>query len=314
MAIPIVVGVSLLIFLLLSFSPGDPALIAMGAGATEEEMEAFRILNGLDRPLVVQYLSYMVNAVQGDLGTSFITRQPVASMISVRVGNTLLLSFTSLAFLIVVSLLLGIAMAVKQNSFFDNFMRVVTVIMTAMPQFWLALMLILLFTVQLNWLPSSGLGTISHLILPILCLSASALTICARTGRSSVLEVLGQDFIRTARSKGLKRNYIIRRHVLKNALMPMATVYGRMLAVCFSGSVVIETIFGVNGIGSMMMAALRQKDIPAIMGSIIISSLVITAVNLLIDLFYAVIDPRIKSRYIKRKLKKDAVHEESINE
>ena len=302
MVIPIMIGVTLLIFLLLSLAPGDPALIAVGSGATEEQLDMFREQNGLDKPLVVQYINYMLNAVRGDLGTSYLTRQSVSSMISVRVGNTLFLSFTSMALAIIVALFLGIAMAVKQNSFFDNFMRVVTIVLTSMPQFWLALMMILLFTVKLNWLPSSGLfSTKGDWLMPIVCLACGGITLCARTGRSSMLEVINKDYIRTARAKGLRRGYIIRRHALKNAMIPMVSVYGRIIATCFSGSVVLESVFGINGIGTMMTAALRQKDVPAIMGSIVISAFVITLVNLLTDLTYAFIDPRIKSKYTRKK-------------
>ena len=299
--IPILIGVTIFLFLLLSLTPGDPALIAVGAGATEEQLELFRIQNGLDKPLVVQYLSYMSKAVQGDLGISFHTRQAVSSMIAVRVGNTLILAFSSMAFTIIVALFLGIAMAVKQNSLFDNVMRVLTIIMTSMPQFWLALMLILLFSVKLGWLPAFGLRTPQAAILPIICLACGGITMCARTGRSSMLEVLNQDYIRTARAKGLKKSYIIRRHALKNSLLPMVSVYGRIIATCFSGSVVIESIFGINGMGQMMLAALRQKDVPAIMGSIIISACVIAVVNLITDITYAFIDPRIKSKYVRHK-------------
>ena len=307
MVIPILIGVTLFLFLILSLTPGDPAEIAMGSGATEEQLEAFRIQNGLDRPVLVQYISYISKAVTGDLGTSFLTRQAVGSMITARVGNTLFLAFSSIALTIVVSLFLGVAMAVKQNSLFDNSMRVITIILTSMPQFWLAIMMILLFSVQLGWLPSSGLGTFKQAVIPIICLACGGITMCARTGRASMLEVINQDFIRTAHAKGLKPSYITRRHTLKNALLPMVTVYGRIVATCFSGSVVIESIFGINGIGQMMTAALRQKDVPAIMGSIIISACVITVVNLVTDLAYAFIDPRIWSLYARRKSKVNTV-------
>jgi len=306
--IPILIGVTLLVFFLLSFTPGDPARLVLGATATEEQLYLFREQNGLNAPLIIQYVNYMAKAVTGDLGVSFTTRQTVNSMIAVRVGNTLFLSFTSMALTIVVAMFLGIAMAVKQNSFFDNFMRVASLIFTSMPEFWLALMMILLFAVKLKWLPSSGLfAHTGDTIMPILCLALSGITLCSRTGRSSMLEVKNQDFIRTARSKGLSNTYIIRRHALKNALLPMVSVYGRIIATCFSGSVVIETVFGINGIGRMMTYALRQKDVPAVMGSIIISACVITVVNLLTDITYAFIDPRIKSRYTRRKRKPEAV-------
>jgi len=305
--IPVLIGVTFLLFMLLSFTPGDPALIAMDAGATEEQLEMFRAQTGLNDPLLVQYINYMVKAITGDLGTSYYTRQSVNLMISVRAGNTLYLNLVSMAICIGVSLVLGVAMAVKQNSFFDNFMRVVTIILTSMPTFWLALMLILLFSVHLRWLPSSGLGTFKQAIMPLTCLAFMGITQCTRTGRASMLEVLNQDYIRTARAKGLKRSYIIRRHALKNSLLPMVSVYGRIIATCFSGSVVIESVFGINGIGRMMTYALRQKDVPAVMGSIIISAGVITVVNLLTDLTYAFIDPRIKSKYTRRRSKPEAV-------
>jgi len=283
--------------------PGDPARIVLGTNATEEQLELFREQNGLNDPTLIQYFNYMKHAVTGDFGISYNTRQPVTSMIAVRVGTTLTLSFSSMFLTIAVAMPLGIFMAVKQNSLFDNSMRVFTTILTSMPQFWLAMMFILLFSVTLRWLPSSGIATFSAFIMPVVCLACQGITMSARTGRSSMLEVVNQDYIRTARAKGLRYNYIIRKHALNNALMPMISVYGRIIATCFSGSVVIESIFGINGIGQMMTNALRQKDAPAIMGSIIISCLVITTVNILTDIAYAFIDPRIKSRYVGRKPK-----------
>ena len=300
MVIPILIGVTFFLFMLLTLTPGDPARTVLGSMATEEQLELFREQNGLNDPPLIQYFSYMKNVVTGDLGTSFTQKLSVNTMISVRVGNTLFLSLTSMALTIALAMPLGVAMAVKQNSLFDNSMRVVTIIFTSMPQFWLAMMMILLFTVALNWLPSSGLGSFKQAIMPIVCLACQGITMCARTGRSSMLEVINQDYIRTARAKGLKRGYIIRRHALKNALLPMVTVYGRIIATCFAGSVVIENIFGINGIGQMMIDALRQKDVPAIMGSIVISCLVITVVNLLTDITYSFIDPRIKSKYVRQ--------------
>ena len=300
MIIPILIGVTIFIFVLLSLAPGDPARVALGSLATEEELQLFREQNGLDAPLVMQYINYMLRAVTGDLGTSYTSHQSVNTMISIRVGTTLFLSFTSMFLTIVIALPLGVGMATRQNTLFDNSMRVITIIFTSMPLFWLAMMLILLFTVALNWLPSAGLfRNPGDWIMPIICLACQGITMCARTGRSSMLEVINQDFIRTARAKGLKRRYIIRRHALKNALLPMISVYGRIIATCFSGSVVIESVFGINGIGQMMTYALRQKDIPAVMGSIIISCFVITTVNLLTDVTYAFIDPRIKSQYVR---------------
>lgn len=303
MMIPILIGVTLFLFLLLTLTPGDPAVIALGSDAQPEQLALFREQNGLNDPLLIQYVKYMLKVVTGDLGTSYLTRQSVNSMIAIRAPTTLFLSFTSMFLAIGVSMPLGIRMAVKQNSFFDNSMRVLTIIFTSMPAFWLAIMMILLFSVKLRWLPASGLNNFRSVIMPVLCLAFMGITMCARTGRSSMLEVINQDYIRTARAKGLRYKYIIRRHALKNALLPMVSVYGRIIAHCFSGSVVVENVFGINGIGQMMMNALRQKDVPAIMGSIVISACVITVVNLITDLTYAFIDPRIKSKYVRRKTK-----------
>ena len=302
MVIPIMIGVTFFLFMLLTLTPGDPAQTALGSGAKEEQIELFREQNGLNDPTIVQYFNYMRKAVTGDLGISYKTRQPVSVMIAARVGSTLFLALSSMLLTIIVALLLGTFMAIKQNSFFDNFLRVLTVIFTSMPQFWLALMMILLISVNLGWLPSGGLFDLpGDWIMPMVCLSFQGITLCTRTGRSSMIEVLNQDYIRTARAKGLRRNYIIRRHALKNSLLPMVTVYGRIIGTCFSGSVVVEGIFGIPGIGQMMTNALRQKDVPAILGSVIISTFVITIVNLLTDIAYAFIDPRIKSQYVRHK-------------
>lgn len=303
MLIPILIGVTLLVFILLSFTPGDTARLVLGSTATEEQLEMFREEHGLNDPLLVQYAEYMLGVVRGNLGTSYATRQAVSDMIGARVGYTLALSFISMFLTILISLPLGVLMAVKQNSPFDNFMRVASLIFTSMPEFWLGLMMILLFAVKLGWLPSSGLDNAAGYVMPVLCLALGGITMCSRTGRSSMLEVIHQDYIRTARAKGLRYGYIIRHHALKNALLPMVSTYGRIVATCFSGSVVLESVFGINGIGSMMTAALRQKDTPTIMGSIIISACVITLVNLVTDLAYAFIDPRIKSKYVGRKAK-----------
>jgi len=301
MIIPIMIGVTFFLFMLLTLTPGDSALIVLGTTATEEQIELFREQNGLNDPALVQYINYMAKVVRGDLGVSFNTRQSVNSMIAVRAPTTLLLSLSSMVLTIIIAMPLGVSMAVKQNSFFDNLMRVLTIILTSMPVFWLAMMMILLISVKLRWLPSNGVGSFKAVIMPIVCLACQGITMCARTGRSSMLEVVNQDYIRTARAKGLKKGKIIRRHALKNALLPMVSVYGRIIATCFAGSVVIENIFGISGIGQMMLNALRQKDVPAIMGSIVISCLVISLVNLLTDITYAFIDPRIKSKYISGK-------------
>lgn len=299
--IPVLLGVTLLVFFLLSLTPGDPARLALGSDATEEQLELFREKNGLNDPLIIQYCHYMINAAEGDLGISYSTRQSVSEMISSRVGNTLTLAIGAMIIAVLISLPLGVMMAVKQNSLFDNFMRVFTLLFNSMPAFWLGMMMILLFSVKLGWLPANGFDSIKAMIMPMVCLALGIITLLSRTGRSSMLEVIHQDYIRTAKAKGLRYGYIIRHHAVKNSLLPLLAIYGHMVGASFGGSVVIESVFGINGIGLMMTEALRQKDTNTIMGCIIISAIVIAMVNLLTDLAYGFIDPRIKSIYGKSK-------------
>jgi len=303
--IPIVLGVSLIVFLMLSLSPGDPARMILGINAKETDVEQFRKELGLDDPILVQYLRYIGKAVTGDLGKSYSTKQSVAAMIKVRLPATLFLSFGSLLSIMVVAIPLGIALAVKQNSIFDNVMRVVSLILAAMPGFWLGLLLMILFSVKLRLLPSSGLESAKAAVMPILCLSTSGWAINSRLTRSSMLDVIRQDYIRTARAKGLSQSVVLRRHALKNALLPTITSVGMAVGNCLGGSVIIETMFGINGLGRMMVDALRQKDIPTVLSGVIITAIVIALANLLTDLAYAFVDPRIKSRFAVKKRRRE---------
>ena len=301
--IPVLIGVTFLVFVLLSLSPGDPAQAILGVGAKPEELAMMRDQLGLNDSLVVRYLRYMGGVLKGDFGTSYSIKQPVLEIIKIRLPNTLILSFGSLLLIFIVAIPLGIALAVKQNSLFDNVMRVVTLIMAAMPGFWLGLMLILLFSVKLGWLPSNGLDNAQAAITPLICLSVSGWTVNSRLTRASMLDVIRQDYIRTARAKGLPYGMILRKHALRNAFMPIITSVGMAIGTSFGGSVVIETVFGINGLGKMMVDALRQKDVPTIMASVIISAVIIALANLLTDLSYALIDPRIRSNYVKPQVK-----------
>jgi peptide/nickel transport system permease protein len=302
--IPVLIGVTLLVFVLLSLSPGDPAQMILGVGAKPEELEMMREQLGLNDPVLVQYLRYMSNVLIGDFGTSYTTKQPVLQMIGIRLPNTLTLSFGSLFLIVIVSIPLGIVLAARQNSVFDNVMRVVTLILAAMPSFWLGLMLIILFSVELGWLPSNGLDSFKAAIMPLICLSVAGWTTNSRLTRASMLDVIRQDYIRTARAKGLRYSTVLRKHALKNALLPIVTSIGMAVGQCVGGSVIIETVFGINGLGKMMIEALRQKDIPTIMAGVIISAVIIALANLLTDLSYAVIDPRIRSAYVKPKVRR----------
>ena len=295
--VPVLVATTLLVFWLLSLSPSDPAQLILGLGAEPEQLEMMRDQLGLNDPLIVRYARYMGGVLTGDFGTSYSTRRPVAEMIGVRLPNTLILAFGSLVLVLVVAIPLGVALAVRQNSLFDNVMRVVTLLTAAMPSFWLGLMLILLFSVRLGWLPSSGLDNVKAAIMPLICLSVAGWTVTSRLTRASMLDVVRQDYIRTARAKGLPQSVVTGKHALRNAMLPVVTSVGLLIGQSVGGAVVIEILFGINGIGKMMVDAVRQQDVPTIMGGVVIAAVVIAVVNLLTDLSYAVIDPRLESMY-----------------
>jgi peptide/nickel transport system permease protein len=295
--VPVLVATTLLVFWLLSLSPSDPAQLILGLGAEPEQLDMMRDQLGLNDPLIVRYARYMGGVLSGDFGNSYSTRRPVAEMIGVRLPNTLILAFGSLVLVLAVAIPLGVALAVRQNSLFDNVMRVVTLLTAAMPSFWLGLMLILLFSVRLGWLPSSGLDNAKAAIMPLICLSVAGWTVTSRLTRASMLDVVRQDYIRTARAKGLPQSVVTRKHALRNAMLPVVTSVGLLIGQSVGGAVVIEILFGINGIGKMMVDAVRQQDVPTIMGGVLIAAVVIAVVNLLTDLSYAVIDPRLETMY-----------------
>lgn len=295
--IPVLIGATFLVFALLSLSPGDPAQLILGMGAKPEELAMMRDQLGLNDPLLVRYAKYMGGVLTGDFGTSYSTKRPVLEMIGLRLPNTLILSFGSLLLIIIVAIPLGVMLAAKQNSVFDNVMRVATLLTAAMPGFWLGLMLIILFSVNLGWLPSNGLDSVKAAIMPLICLSVAGWTTTSRLARASMLDVIRQDYIRTARAKGLASSIVMRKHALRNALLPTITSVGMLIGQSVGGAVVIEMVFGINGVGKMMVDAVRQKDVPTIMGGVLISAVVIALANLLTDLSYALIDPRIRSMY-----------------
>lgn len=295
--IPVLIATTLLVFALLSLSPSDPAQLILGLGAKPEELAQMREQLGLNDPLLVRYARYMGGVLTGDFGTSYSTKRPVLEMIGVRLPNTLVLAFGSLALILIVAIPLGVALAVRQNTLFDNVMRVLTLLTAAMPSFWLGLMLILLFSVKLGWLPSSGLDNVRAAIMPLVCLAVAGWTVTSRLTRASMLDVVRQDYIRTARAKGLPQGVVMRKHALRNALLPVVTSVGLLVGQSVGGAVVIEILFGINGIGKMMVDAVRQQDVPTIMGGVLIAAVVIAVANLLTDLSYAVIDPRLESMY-----------------
>lgn len=278
--IPVLLGVSIIVFLMLSLSPGDPARLALGMNAKPEQIEAFNHENGLDQPVLVQYVNYMKGLVTGNLGVSYTTKQSVAKMIAVRLPATCILAFGSLVLTYLIAIPLGILLAVKQNTFFDDAFRVVALIVSSIPAFWLGL--------------------------PLLCSCFGTWAGSSRYIRAMVLDTIRQDYVRTARAKGTPERQVLFRHAFKNALLPLITSIGFSIGNFFGGSIVIEQVFGINGMGRMMLSALREKDIPTVMAGVIITAIMIALGNLVADLLYGVVDPRIRAVYTSggKKLKK----------
>ena len=301
MMIPVVLGVLLIVFVVNRMS-GDPIAAILGANATEEQYEAERHKLGLDRPLPVQFFDYIKGVVtRFDLGTSYSSRRPVSEEILKRFPTTLSLALISLVISSVFGIIFGIVCAINQNRKVDYIVTLAALVVSSLPAFWFALMLILLFAVNLGFLPATGLETWRHWVLPSVVLGLAPISNLCRTTRSSMLEVIRQDYIRTAKSKGISDNKVIFKHALKNALFPVITVFGFMASLSIGGQVVVETVFTIPGIGSYMMTAIGTKDFPAIQGTVIVLSLMVCCINLIVDICYGFADPRIRASYAQRK-------------
>ncbi|AZU62590.1 ABC transporter permease [Neobacillus mesonae] len=292
--IPTLIGVTLFAFLLVAAVPGDPAQIIAGDSATPEEVEIIRSQLGIDKPLYEQYTSYVVNILHGDLGSSLRSGQPVLDEILSRFPTTFILTAMSLIIMIIVGLIAGIASATKPNSLRDNVSMMFSLFGISMPVFWMGIMFILLFSYYLPWFPSGGSTEFKHFVLPSIVLGLSASGVLARLTRSSILEIVNQDFIRTARAKGLKEKYVIYKHTLKNALIPIITIVGMEFGILLGGAVITETVFSMNGIGRYVVESIQFRDFPAIQGSILFISSLFVFIILLVDLSYSVVDPRVR--------------------
>ena len=308
MMIPVLLGVLLLVFMLNALSPGDPATQLVGENASTEAIEAMREQLGLNKPLVQQFCDYVIGVVTRlDLGTSYQSRCPVRDEILERFPTTALLAALSMLLAIAIGLPAGIISATKQYSLFDKLGTVISMIGVSMPNFWQGLMNILIFAVTLTWLPASGFYGPKYWILPVLTVgTSSAATICRMT-RSSMLEVVRQDYIRTARAKGQTESNIIFRHTLKNALIPIITVVGMQLGNLLCGATLTESIFAISGLGRYMMDAIKARNFPAVQGSVLFLAVVFSVCNLIVDVIYAYVDPRILSMYVKKGKRKTGV-------
>ncbi|WP_313892781.1 nickel ABC transporter permease [Psychrobacillus sp.] len=291
--VPVILGVTLVVFLIMQMVPGDSAVILAGEGASKETVEQLREDLGLNKPLYEQYFSYISNVVQGDLGNSLKNNQPVLDEILIRLPVTMELAFFSILITIVLGLIAGIISAVRPYSFSDIGVMVVALLGISLPSFWLGLLLMYVFSVKLQWLPVAGWDSLAHVILPAITLGAGGAAIVARMTRSSMLEVVGQDYIRTAKAKGLKEHVIIYKHALRNALIPVITVVGLQFGSLLGGTVLVESVFAINGLGRMIVDAIRTRDIPMVQGGVLVASLVFVFVNLLVDTMYKVFNKRI---------------------
>ncbi len=303
--IPIIVGIVVLIFTLLHIIPGDPARMILGVTATPEQLAALRHNLGIDRPFLVQLGSYMGNLFfKLDMGTSYVTQTPIAQAIFSRLPRTMGLGLISMIISFVFGVLLGILAGTHQNRWQDNIAMLIALIGVSMPAFWLALMLVLLFSVKLGWLPASGMGGIQYYILPAIANSLGGIAGIARQTRSSILEVIRSDYVTTARSKGLTEHEVVYKHILPNALIPIITVAGGSFAAVFGGSVIIETVFSIDGIGLYMMSGITSRDYPVVQGCVVLLGVIFSLCMLLVDIAYAYVDPRIKAQYEGESKKK----------
>jgi peptide/nickel transport system permease protein len=292
--VPVLLGVSLLVFGILKLVPGDVAQVLVGTEGTAEDVQNIRHTLGLDQPVYVQYGLFLVHLVQGDLGRSAVTRRPVVDEISSRIRPTMELGLSALAIAVVVGLTAGVISATRQYTIWDHAATLIALLGVSMPIFWLGLMLMLLFSVSLGWLPSSGAGTPAQLVLPAIALGSASSAIIARQTRSGLLEVLRQDYVRTARAKGLVERVVVLRHALKNALIPTVTVVGLQVGYLLGGAVLTETVFARPGLGRLLVDSIASRDIVVVQATIMLLSTVFVLVNLGVDLLYVGLDPRIR--------------------
>ncbi|MDY3764525.1 MAG: nickel ABC transporter permease [Candidatus Ventricola sp.] len=297
MLIPVLIGVSLIVFTLMQLSPGDPAMIILGAQAAPEDIAILRESMGLNDPLIVQFFRFLLGMFTLDFGTSYKDGMPVLTKLLEALPYTAELTFCAVLLALIIGIPAGIISATKQYSIFDRIASVLALIGFSTPNFWLSIMLILVFSVNLKWLPVSGTGSILHLVLPSIALGVQSAAVFTRMTRSSMLEVLNMDYIRTARAKGLSERVVILKHALKNALIPVITVVGLQIGLLFGGAILTETVFAWPGVGRLMIDSIRAKDTPVVQGGVIFTASIFVFINLLVDILYAYVDPRVKAQY-----------------
>ena len=291
---PILLGVTALVFLMLLVVPGDPAVVYAGIDASADEVERARTALGLDRPIIVRYGAFLVDAVQGDLGTSLWTRRPVLQDIAARIPYTVSLALAALLIVAVVGIPLGILAAVARGTWVDTLVSATSAFGVSLPAFWVGLLLMLLFSVQLGWLPTSGADGWASIVLPAVSLGLAPAAVLAKQTRSAMLEVLGEDFVRTARAKGSPEVSVVLRHGLRNASIPIVTLMGLQMGTLLGGSLVVEMVFAWPGMGRLLIQSINHRDFPMMQGCILLISAGFLVINLVVDALYAALDPRIR--------------------
>lgn len=299
--LPTIFVVAIIVFVITRLIPGDPAAVMLGPQASVEDIQELRDDLGLNEPLHTQFLQYIGDLAQGDFGVSLTYNQPVISLIMDRFPNTLVLAFSALVIALLIGIPAGIISASKQNSVMDYTVMIISLIGVSIPIFWLGVMLVLYFSVNLGWFPATGMGTmdegfityIKHLVLPSITLATIPMATFARITRSSMLEVISQDYIKTARAKGLKEFFVIGKHAFKNSLTPILTVLGMQVSALLGGAVLTETIFSWPGMGRLIVDAIDKRDFVVVQGTVLFIAIIFVLVNLLIDVLYKIVNPRV---------------------
>jgi peptide/nickel transport system permease protein len=309
--IPVLLGVTFIVFFIMNLTPGDPARMMLGDQATPESIFQLREELGLNAPLLVRYFNYIKNMCRGDLGISYRNKLSVWDQVWDKFPNTCILAFAGIIVALIIGIPVGILSAKKQYTIVDNITVVLSLIGVSMPNFWLGLLLSLLFALKLGLLPSQGMGQgffplLQSLILPALTLGTGVAATVVRMTRSSMLEVIRQDYIFTARSKGITEKEVTRKHMFKNALIPIITAVGLEFGILLGGAMLTETVFSWPGLGRLMVEAITRKDTPMVLGSVIFMAVMFSLVNLAVDIIYAFVDPRIKSQYKNQGVRKVA--------
>lgn len=304
--IPVMFGVIVLVFLMKVVMPGDPVSDLLPPSATEEQRESLREQLGLNDPIVKQFADYVWGIIsRGDLGTSYKSKQPVMTELMQRLPRTLIIGLIALLISQIIATPLGILAAVKQYSWVDNLIVFFTIVGASLPSFWLALMMIMFFSVKLGWFPAMYNGTLLSMVMPVIVVSFGSISATARGVRTSMLEMIRQDYVRTARAKGQKETIVIMNHAFRNALIPVIAGVGSALGMLLGGSLIVETVFAIPGIGKYVTDAVSQRNYPAVQGGIILLSFIFAIINIVVDIGYTIVDPRLKTTFILEKKKKN---------